>query len=118
MPAVGCRRCLGCHAQRSPDTGATSIGVAGLRLGRFLGGAAGVLDDGSRQAPLAQARAPRVAGPDVCLFVALDTVFESLLVWLHVQAYTGVIHGLSLWEGTDHQLPLYEIAFGRCSGPA
>jgi hypothetical protein len=44
-------------------------------------------------------------------FAALDIVFESSLVWLHVQCYTGVIHNLALWEGTDHQLPLYEIAF-------
>ena len=54
---------------------------------------------------------PGLLGLTFACFAALDVVFESTLVWLHVQCYTGVIHGMTLWEGTDHQLPGYEVVF-------
>jgi hypothetical protein len=47
----------------------------------------------------------------LAFFFVLDIAFESTLVWLHVQAYTGTIRGLVLWGGTNHQLPLYESLF-------
>lgn len=50
-------------------------------------------------------------GITLAFFLSLDTLFESALVHLHVYAYTGSIGSLTLWEGTDHQLPLYEPLF-------
>jgi hypothetical protein len=44
-------------------------------------------------------------------FFALDFVFEAVLIHLQAYTYTGTIHGLTVWEGTDHQLPVYEVLF-------
>lgn len=52
-----------------------------------------------------------LVGLTLAFFMAIDVFFESALVYLHVQAYTGSIGALTLWKGTNHQLPLYEILF-------
>lgn len=50
-------------------------------------------------------------GLTLCFFLVLEFFFETILVHIDAEAYTGVIDWLTLWSGSDNQLPLYEILF-------
>jgi hypothetical protein len=52
-----------------------------------------------------------LVGLTLCFFLVLEVIFESTLVHIDAEAYTGAIKGLTLWAGTDNQLPVYEILF-------
>jgi hypothetical protein len=52
-----------------------------------------------------------LVGLTLCFFLVLEVCFETILVHIDAEAYTGAIHDLTLWAGSDNQLPLYEILF-------
>lgn len=52
-----------------------------------------------------------LVGLTLCFFLVLEFFFETILTHIGAEAYTGAIKNLTLWAGTDHQLPLYEILF-------
>jgi hypothetical protein len=50
-------------------------------------------------------------GLTVAFFFVLDLAFEAALVHIDTYAYTGTIDWLTLWSGSDNQLPAYEVLF-------
>jgi hypothetical protein len=53
-----------------------------------------------------------ILGITLVFFMALDFVVEAgVLIPFDVEAYTGSIHGLTLWSGTSNQFPVYEMLY-------
>jgi hypothetical protein len=53
----------------------------------------------------------RLLALTLVFFMALDFVVESALIYFKVEAYTGSIRRLTLWSGSNHQFPVYEMLY-------
>jgi hypothetical protein len=53
----------------------------------------------------------RLLAVTLVFFIALDIAVESALIGLDVQKYTGSIRQLTLFAGTNHEYPVYEMLY-------